>query len=505
MNSNIQLTENLTKRNNKILQFLHQDFKFNEASDSLIQKKNRIDYYYNQFVINPVTSLNNSVSLLESIITIHLLQLEQMIYPKSGITITKGLINIQNQLINEYNVFISQYSTNFKNIQNVGRLSLSNKWKALADELVNNHEIIPDQMPQLGEILYYMRNEDIKEASNILDGTQLKILLTLKSNAKLIMKPQRYYRNKEFLGYQGADRHNGEIVAFYINRLLGFNKVPLTTGRLINITELKAKSNIQLSHTFYRKHSDICFYGVCYYCNKNESVCIKAHSNLEASISLFLPSHAKLTKYVNPWIRSYKHNYLARWEYDPQFCRLVRQNSHPLNIFNKLPNLLDLIDSCILDFLIGNSDRHHVEFLSINQPSISSNLNKIFMTLLDNGKSFGTYKHDEFSILAPLYNCCILRLKTWRRLIQLASFSLININSTQSQVSDNISLNSERYSFSMLLRTILNSEDIPNLLHPQYYIAINRRLNIIISLVNHCLINNENLEHKYKYMFIADE
>ncbi|CAK9302319.1 unnamed protein product [Gordionus sp. m RMFG-2023] len=141
------------------------------------------------------------------------------------------------------------------------------------------------------------------------------------------------------------------------------------------------------------------------------------------------------------------------------------------------------------------------------------------MTLLDNGKSFGTYKHDEFSILAPLYNCCILRLKTWRRLIQLASFSLININSTQSQVSDNISLNSERYSFSMLLRTILNSEDIPNLLHPQYYIAINRRLNIIISLVNHCLINNgftnlnymntlvdiENLEHKYKYMFIADE
>lgn len=38
------------------------------------------------------------------------------------------------------------------------------------------------------------------------------------------------------------------------------------------------------------------------------------------------------------------------------------------------------------------------------------------LILLDNAKSFGNPALDERSILAPLYQCCMVRVSTWNRL-----------------------------------------------------------------------------------------
>lgn len=65
-----------------------------------------------------------------------------------------------------------------------------------------------------------------------------------------------------------------------------------------------------------------------------------------------------------------------RWEKDPNYCTAV-QVSH---IYSEGPRLLDLIDTAIFDFLIGNADRHRYE-------TLGNQMESVFL-MLDNGKRF---------------------------------------------------------------------------------------------------------------------
>lgn len=53
-------------------------------------------------------------------------------------------------------------------------------------------------------------------------------------------------------------------------------------------------------------------------------------------------------------MRSYDPIEKADWEIDPDYCDKVNE-TYPIN---KNRHLLDFVDSSILDFLIGNRDRH---------------------------------------------------------------------------------------------------------------------------------------------------
>ena len=75
--------------------------------------------------------------------------------------------------------------------------------------------------------------------------------------------------------------------------------------------------------------------------------------------------------------------------------------------YDKGPRLLDLMDTAIFDFIIGNADRHHYEVFAEQPDSM--------VLLLDNAKSFGNPEHDEMSILAPINQCCLLRKSTFER------------------------------------------------------------------------------------------
>jgi len=79
-----------------------------------------------------------------------------------------------------------------------------------------------------------------------------------------------------------------------------------------------------------------------------------------------------------------------------------------MSLYRKGNRLLDLIDAAVFDYLIGNADRHHYEVFADFPDSI--------VILLDNGKSFGNPYWDELTILAPLYQCCKIRKRTYERL-----------------------------------------------------------------------------------------
>lgn len=64
-----------------------------------------------------------------------------------------------------------------------------------------------------------------------------------------------------------------------------------------------------------------------------------------------------------------------RWEYDESYCDAVKKTPP----YDAGPRLLDIIDTAIFDYLIGNADRHHYE-------SFQDDEGASMLILLDNAK-----------------------------------------------------------------------------------------------------------------------
>ncbi|XP_045106680.1 glycosaminoglycan xylosylkinase-like [Portunus trituberculatus] len=124
----------------------------------------------------------------------------------------------------------------------------------------------------------------------------------------------RYSRDDVIEGvvYAGLDRHNAEVAAFHLGRLLALPTVPLTVGRRVSLREhILPVASRELATTFFKMEGgEICFYGVCQYCNKNNSVCDNG-ALLESAVMLWLPPHLPLMQLHNPWKRTYRPTKLA--------------------------------------------------------------------------------------------------------------------------------------------------------------------------------------------------
>lgn len=249
--------------------------------------------------------------------------------------------------------------------------TLQSPWE-IAAQWVVPREVYPEETPELGAIMHAMATKKIIKADVGYKGTQLKALLILEGGQKVVFKPKRYNRDYVVEGepYAGYDRHNAEVAAFHLDRILGFRRAPLVVGRFVNLrTEIKPVATEQLLSTFL-------------------------------TVDVW-----PLQKHRHPWGRTYREGKLARWEYDESYCDAVKKTSP----YDSGPRLLDIIDTAVFDYLIGNADRHHYE-------SFQDDEGASMLILLDNAKSFGNPSLDERSILAPLYQCCIIRVSTWNRL-----------------------------------------------------------------------------------------
>uniref|UniRef100_A0A7N5ZTU5 FAM20 C-terminal domain-containing protein n=1 Tax=Anabas testudineus TaxID=64144 RepID=A0A7N5ZTU5_ANATE len=279
---------------------------------------------------------------------------------------------------------------------------------------ITRWELYNRKDPILGHLTHYLATQRILGAVQKTGGTQLKLLVLFPNYGQALVKPMRQPRDAEtdvnLFYFSDFERHNAEISAFHLDRLLGFNRIPPVVGRLINITtEIReVTSDHRLSRTFFTSPvGNVCFYGQCeYYCSTEHPVCGQPHA-LEVSLAAMLPdlSLAPRRSWRSPWRRSYSRTKLAKWEKDPTYCDTVKQTPP----YSHGTRLVDLIDMAILDFLMSNMDRHHYE-------TFEKFGNETFLLHLDNGRGFGRHSQDEPSILAPLQQCCRIRRSTLLRL-----------------------------------------------------------------------------------------
>jgi len=297
-------------------------------------------------------------------------------------------------------------------------------------------------------------------------GTQLKLVIEYPNDGYAILKPMRYPREQQTLPnhfyFTDYERHNAEIAAFHLDRVLGFRRAPPVVGRLVNITtELYAFATGRLLKTFFISPAqNLCFHGECsYYCDTSHAIC-GSPDQLEVSLCAFLPDKSVVPRLTwrNPWRRSYHKRKKAQWEEDDSYCDYVRTQAP----YNEGRRLHDLMDLSIFDFLTGNMDRHHYETVSLFG-------NDTFVIHFDQGRAFGRHGHDEMSILAPIYQCCMVRRTT------LAS--LLNFHHGPQRLSSLMRQSLKRDPLDALNPILLDA----------HYDAMDRRVAIILRVIRHCL------------------
>ncbi|CAG04418.1 unnamed protein product, partial [Tetraodon nigroviridis] len=295
-------------------------------------------------------------------------------------------------------------------------------------------------------------------------GHHLKLTLKMQNYAKAMFKPMRQQRDEEtpedFFYFIDFQRHNAEIAAFHLDRILDFRRVPPVAGRVINLTGevLQVTYNEDLRSVFFNSPANnTCFFSKCLYVCKTEYAVCGNPDLLEGSLSAYLPSLsiAPRTSIPNPWIRSYTFTDRQEWEVNPFFCDTVKE-MYPYNSGNRL---LNIIDMSIFDFLISNMDRHHYEMFSkFGEEG--------FPLHLDNARGFGKHSKDEISILSPLSQCCIIKSSTLLRLHLLSR---------------------PGYRLSDVMRESLEKDALQPVLTEPHLLALDRRLQKVLRVVQRCI------------------
>uniref|UniRef100_A0A672GQ25 Extracellular serine/threonine protein kinase FAM20C-like n=1 Tax=Salarias fasciatus TaxID=181472 RepID=A0A672GQ25_SALFA len=329
---------------------------------------------------------------------------------------------------------------------------------------INRYELYSRHNPVTDALLKDLVVQRITSVAMKSGGTQLKLIMTFQNYGQALFKPMKQTREQEtppdFFYFSDFERHNAEIAAFHLDRILDFRRVPPVAGRLVNMTkEIRDMTrDKKLWRTFFiSPANNVCFYGECsYYCSTEHALCGKP-DQIEGSLAAFLPdlALAKRKTWRNPWRRSYHKRKKAEWEVDPDYCEEVKQTPP----YDSGTRLLDIMDMTIFDFLMGNMDRHHYE-------TFEKFGNETFVIHLDNGRGFGKHSHDELSILVPLIQCCRVKKSTHLRLQLLAK---------------------EEYKLSTMMAESLVRDRLAPILIQPHLDALDRRLRQVLKVVSDCV------------------
>ncbi|XP_060946821.1 extracellular serine/threonine protein kinase FAM20C-like [Limanda limanda] len=331
---------------------------------------------------------------------------------------------------------------------------------------ISRWQLYPHRDPNMAALTQQLATHRIVSAVQKSGGTQLKLVMSFPNYGQALFKPMKQERDDEtnlnLYYFSDFERHNAEIAAFHLDRILGYRRVPPVVGRLLDVVkEIKdITTDRKLARTFFTSAvGSVCFYGLCsYYCSTEHAVCGRPRT-LEASLAVLLPDLSLATRrsWRSPWRRSYSRSKLAKWETEPDYCSKVKTTPP----YDKGSRLLDFMDMVVLDFLMSNMDRHHYE-------TFEKFGNNTVLLHLDNGRAFGRHSKDEPSILAPLEQCCSIRQSTWLRLRLLSL---------------------PQYRLSDVMRASLSQDPLHRaapLLAEPHLAALDRRLQTVLETVSRC-------------------
>ncbi|XP_061534502.1 extracellular serine/threonine protein kinase FAM20C-like [Phycodurus eques] len=332
---------------------------------------------------------------------------------------------------------------------------------------ISRWQLYPHPDPNMDSVIQQLATHRIVSVVQKTAGTQLKLVMSFQNYGQAMFKPMKQERDDEtnynLYYFSDFERHNAEIGAFHLDRILGYRRVPPVVGRQVDVVkEIKdITTDHKLARTFFNSPvGNVCFYGRCsYYCSTEHAVCGRP-TDLEASLALMLPDQSLATRrsWRSPWRRSYSRSKLARWETEPDYCETIKKTAP----YDKGTRLVDFIDMVILDFLMSNMDRHHYE-------TFEKFGNNTFLLHLDNGRAFGRHSKDEPSILVPLEQCCRIRRSTWLRLRLLSL---------------------PQYRLSDVMRASLFHDPLQGvapLLTEPHLDALDRRLKTVLNAVSRCV------------------
>ncbi|XP_055945977.1 extracellular serine/threonine protein CG31145-like isoform X1 [Argiope bruennichi] len=333
---------------------------------------------------------------------------------------------------------------------------------------ISKYYLFPENSKVVDDLLHDLATQKIIGVEQLPGGTQLKLILTMEDGAKALFKPMRFPREVETLPnhfyFTDFERHVSEIASFHLDKLLGFRRTPPCVGRKVNISEeLYPLVEPDLHKTFFISPAgNVCFHGQCtYYCDTSHAICGDPHM-LEGSLSVWLPPRNVLERKPirSPWRRSYNKRRKAAWETDSFYCVNQVKTVAP---YNHGRRIYDLMDLHIMDYLTGNMDRHHYD-------EIQTFGNDSALIHLDNGRGFGKYSDDEFTIILPLLQCCVVRLSTFNRLY---SFHI-----GPKRLSD-------------LMRESMANDPVAPVLIESHLEALDRRVEKILECISSCIKVNE--------------
>ncbi|CAH0723275.1 unnamed protein product, partial [Brenthis ino] len=332
---------------------------------------------------------------------------------------------------------------------------------------IAQHELYEDGEPLVGAILKDMSTAPILHVEQKEGGTQLKLIIDYPNGVQALFKPMRFARDVQTLPnhfyFSDYERHNAEIAAFHLDRILGFRRAMPVVGRVLNMTtEIYDVTEGDIIKTFFvSPANNFCFHGKCsYYCDTGHAICGNPDM-LEGSFAAFLPTAdlAERKVWRHPWRRSYHKRRKAQWELQSDYCDTVRSTPP----YDSGRRLLDLMDMSIFDFLTGNMDRHHYETFKMFG-------NDTFTLHLDQGRAFGKAFHDELSILAPLLQCCLVRHTTLLVLLKHHNGAPL----------------------SKVLRESMKADPVSPILWEPHLAALDRRVVIVLDAIRKCIDKSEN-------------
>ncbi|TMS23004.1 Extracellular serine/threonine protein kinase FAM20C [Larimichthys crocea] len=118
-------------------------------------------------------------------------------------------------------------------------------------------QLYPHLDPNMESLIQQLATHRIVSAVQKSGGTQLKLVMSFPNYGQAMFKPMKQERDEEtnynLYYFSDFERHNAEIAAFHLDRILGYRRIPPVVGRLVDVVkEIKdVTTDHKLARTFF--------------------------------------------------------------------------------------------------------------------------------------------------------------------------------------------------------------------------------------------------------------